>query len=109
MGDETNIASEGWVDLYYDNKDSLTIPPKTVVTCYIKHELDRKIKGLVYIIPDDMLKESFIYFLDNIIFYIGEERLQVNLYNYGHKALRLEDKDCICNIIINEIEEAIND
>lgn len=106
MGDEINIALEGYIDLYYDNKEEITIPPKSVTTCYIKHDLSREVKGLVYIIPNNKLKESFVYLLDNIVFYTGEEKLQVNLYNYGPKPLRLEDKDCICEIIINEIEEA---
>lgn len=106
MDDETNIASEGIIDLYYDNKETLNVSPKSVSTCYIKHNLGNNIKGLVYIIPSEHLKNSFVYLLDNIIFYTGEERLQVNLYNYGPKPLILEDKDYICNIIINEIEEA---
>ena len=53
MGDETNIASEGYIDLYYDNKEDITIPPKTVIACYIKHDLSKDIKGLVYIIPNN--------------------------------------------------------
>jgi dUTPase len=102
---ETNydIISDGHINVY-----EKIISPKEVVTIQIKHNLERT-KGIVYAIPSSLLKEKFIYLLDNLILYNGEDNIEVNLYNYGNKSLTVEDRDVVCTLILNKIEETDND
>jgi len=104
-----DIISDGIANLYYENKAHINIAPKGVASLYLKHNLNPKAKGLLYIVPDPALTESFVYILDSMVLYSGEERIRINLYNFGQRSLTIEDKDVICDLILNELEEESDD